>query len=241
MGITVFEGRTVNDVWTQAFEALMAQAEAGVLDSSRDGNVVGEICDAAFFVEDPTRNVVSNPIRKLPIRYAIGELAWYLSGSNRVEDIAQFAKKWESLTDDGETCNSAYGYRIFEKFGYDQWDYVKQLLRKDPNSRQAVIHIKDPDNRPTKDLPCTVYLQFLVREGKLNLSVHMRSNDIWMGVPYDMFSFTFLQIKMAMELGLKIGSYSHYAGSLHLYSRDWQTVTTRQLSLFSDLSTTNKG
>lgn len=222
--VTVFNGKTVNDVWLEAFTALQAQAEAGYTAGSRDGAVVGEICDVVFCVEDPTRNIVNNPIRKMPMRYAVGELAWYLSGSNRVQDISRFAKKWADISDDGETNNSAYGWRIFDKFGFNQWEYVKELLREDPSSRQAVIHIKDADNHPTKDVPCTVYLQFFIRDGKLNMSTHMRSNDIWMGVPYDMFSFCFLQMLLAMELGVEVGQYTHYAGSLHIYSRDYEAA-----------------
>lgn len=222
--VTVFQDKTVDNVWVQAFKVLATQAQDGFGASSRDGDVVGEICDAVFCVEDPTRNIVSNPIRKMPMRYAVGELAWYLSGSNKVKDISRFAKKWVEISDDGETNNSAYGYRIFSKFGFDQWEHVKALLKKDPNSRQAVIHIKDANNFPTKDVPCTVYLQFFIRDGKLNMSTHMRSNDIWMGVPYDMFSFCFLQMMMAMELGVEIGQYTHYAGSLHLYKRDYKTA-----------------
>ena len=216
-----FCGNTVNEVWEKAFNALDKQAAQGFSDSSRDGAVVGEFLDAVMVVTDPTRSIVTSPIRKMPMRYAVGELSWYLSGSNRVADIAQFAKKWADISDDGETNNSAYGYRIFYKFGFNQWEYVKELIHKDPNTRQAVIHIKDPSNTPTKDTPCTVYLQFFLRDNKLNLSVHMRSNDIWMGVPYDMFSFCFLQVKMAMELGVEIGTYTHYAGSLHMYKRDY--------------------
>lgn len=222
--VTVFEGKTVNDAWLAGFSALQSQAEEGYTADSRDGGVVGEICDAVFCIEDPTRNIVSSPIRKMPMRYAVGELAWYLSGSNKVKDISRFAKKWAEISDDGETNNSAYGWRIFDKFGFDQWEYVKQLLWKDPSSRQAVIHIKDANNQPTKDVPCTVYFQFFIRDGKLNLSIHMRSNDIWMGVPYDMFSFCFLQMLMAMELGVEIGHYTHYAGSLHMYSRDYEAA-----------------
>lgn len=217
-----FTGKTVNDVWEKAFDALKLLADQGFEDSSRDGAVVGEYLDAVMVVEDPTRNIVTSPIRKMPMRYAVGELAWYLSGSNRVDDIAQFAKKWADISDDGLTNNSAYGYRIQHMFGFDQWKFVKQLIEKDPNTRQAVIHIKDASNKSTKDTPCTVYLQFFLRDNKLHLSVHMRSNDIWMGVPYDMFSFCFLQIKMAMELGVEIGTYTHYAGSLHMYQRDYK-------------------
>lgn len=219
MSVTVFNAKTVDEAWTLGFDALCAQ---GATAPSRDGAVVGEITDAVFCIEDPTRNIVTNPVRRMPMRYAVGELAWYLSGSNRVADIKGFSPVWERLSDDGKTNNSAYGWRILSKFGFDQWEHVKKLLHKDPLSRQAVIHIKDADNRPTKDTPCTVYLQFFIRNDKLNLSVHMRSNDIWMGVPYDMFSFCFLQMKMAMELGVEIGQYTHYAGSLHLYERDYK-------------------
>lgn len=234
MPITVFNGSTVDEVWMQAYKALKQQAEEGKVDSSRDGAVVGEVLNAVFCVSDPTRNIVLNPIRKMPMRYAVGELAWYLSGSNKVKDIARFAKKWEEISDDGEHNNSAYGYRIFTQFGFDQWWYVKNLLARDPSSRQAIIHIKDAKdtfNYPTKDMPCTVYLQFFIRDGKLDMAVHMRSNDIWMGVPYDMFSFCFLQMKMAMELGVEIGEYTHYAGSLHMYQRDYDVAKTRESAL----------
>ena len=225
--ITVFESMDVNGAWTQAFDALVEQAKEGNLQDSRDGAVVGEILNACFNIKDPTRNIVTNPVRSLTMRYAIGELAWYLSKSNRTRDIAQFAPKWEELSDDGTTNNSAYGFRIFEKFGFDQWEHIKQMLTDHPDSRQAVIHIKEPNPTPTKDMPCTVYLQFILRDNKLHLSVHMRSNDIWMGVPYDMFSFCFLQILMAMELGVGIGEYTHYAGSLHLYKRNYETALKR--------------
>ncbi len=228
MSVTVFNARTVNEAWEQGFEALRELAESGYQAGSRDGSVLGEITDAVFCIEDPTRNIVTSPIRKMPLRYAVGELAWYLSGSNRVSDISRFAKKWEEISDDGVHNNSAYGWRIFDKFDFNQWEFVKDLLQRDPSSRQAIIHIKDASNVPTKDTPCTVYLQFLLRDGKLNLSVHMRSNDIWMGVPYDMFSFCFLQMLMAMELGVEIGQYTHYAGSLHIYERDYKAAKYNQ-------------
>lgn len=232
--IQAFYGKSVNEAWEQGLKGLLALTKSGFKADSRDGAVVAEICDAVFCIEDPTRNIVSSPLRNMPMRYAIGELAWYLSGSNRVSDISRFAKKWVDISDDGVHNNSAYGWRIFDKFDFNQWDYVKGLLQKDPNNRQAVIHIKDASNTPTKDTPCTVYLQFLLRDNRLNLSVHMRSNDIWMGVPYDMFSFCFLQMMMAMELGVEIGEYNHYAGSLHMYARDYEALKHNASKLVGD-------
>lgn len=187
---------------------------------SRDGVVVGEFLNACTVIKDPRQGLVLSEKRDLSLKYAIGELLWYLSGSNLVSSIAPYSKVWEKLSDDGETVNSAYGHRIHRRFGFDQWEYVKGLLKADPLSRQAVIHIKEPNNQPTKDLPCTICIQYLIRDDKLHSTVYMRSNDIWMGFPYDVFCFTSLQVKMAMELGVGLGEYHHIAGSLHLYERN---------------------
>lgn len=218
----IFNGFNVDQAWGLAMAVLADQAKEGFEADSRDGEIVGEICNAIFVVEDPTRNIVSNPLRKMPMRYAVGELIWYLSGSNLTRDISQFAPKWDDLSDDGVHANSAYGHRIRYRFGFDQWEYVKKLLTESPLSRQAVIHIKDASDESTKDVPCTIALQFLLRNGKLDLTVFMRSNDIWMGFPYDAFSFCALQMKMAMELGVEVGTYTHHATSLHLYKRDYE-------------------
>ena len=68
-------------------------------------------------------------------------------------------------------------------------------------------------------------MQFILRNGKLDLIVTMRSNDIWLGLPYDLFNFTCMQIQMAMELGVEVGVYYHNAGSLHMYKRDVEKFT----------------
>lgn len=187
---------------------------------SRDGGVKGEVLNAVTVIEDPTRGIVQSDIRKMPMRYAVGELMWYLSANRNLSAIQNYTSAWNRMSDDGKTVNSNYGWCIHYKYGFDQWDYVKDMLIRDPNSRQAVLHIKTADDTPSKDVNCTVCLQFLLRDGKLHATVYMRSNDIWMGFPYDVFSFTALQCKMAMELGVGIGTYTHIAGSLHLYERN---------------------
>lgn len=226
---TVCRAKTANEAWQFWFDKLKEQAEQGMMDSSRDGAIVGEFLNAVTVIEDPTRNIVTSPDRKMPMRYAIGELMWYMSGSRKLSDIATFSKVWERMSDDGETVNSAYGYRIFQQFGFNQVEYVVHSLLANPNSRQAVIHIKDPQDyteHPTKDVPCTVCLQFLLRDGKLHMTTYMRSNDVWTGFPYDVFSFTCLQIMIAFTLHVEIGTYTHVAGSLHMYQRsleEWKS------------------
>lgn len=188
---------------------------------SRDGNVVGEIINAITVIEDPTRCIMFNKIRKMPFRYAVGELLWYLSGNNKLSEIQKYTSSWDRMSDDDETVNSNYGYCIQHKYGFDQWEYVKDMLKKNPNSRQAVIHIKEASDKPSKDVNCTVSCQFFIREGKLYMTTYMRSNDIWMGFPYDVFQFTAMQILLSMQLGVELGTYTHIAGSLHMYERDF--------------------
>ena len=100
---------------------------------------------------------------------------------------------------------------------------------KDPDSRQAVVHFNTPDYafKDVKDFPCTMYLQFMIRESKLFLIVNMRSNDLVKGVPYDWSWFMYLHRRMLAELRQKyeqlgVGSYIHNAGSLHLYEEDFE-------------------
>lgn len=188
-----------------------------------DGPVAYEIINANLVLTDPTHNTMCNCIRDMSLKYAIAEFLWYNSTVNDVAAIEPYSKFWRKLSDDGVTVNSNYGYCIRKKFGFDQWERCKQILRNNSDSRQAVIHIKEARDiiaNPTKDLNCTIALQFFIRNNKLDLIVTMRSNDVWLGLPYDLFNFTCMQMQMAMELGIKVGTYYHNAGSLHMYTKD---------------------
>lgn len=221
----VVKGENIDFIWEQWYNIITENNNMLDRLTSRDGQVVGEVINAITVLENPTKNVMTGGIRKLSMRYAVGELLWYMSGNPKLKAIQNYTNAWDRMSDDGEYVNSNYGYIIQDKFGFDQYEYCKELIRKDANTRQAVIHIKTPQNtieNPTKDLNCTVCLQFFVREGKLHCTTYMRSNDLWMGLPYDIFQFTCIQIRMAMELDLEIGTYTHIAGSLHLYERDYE-------------------
>lgn len=224
-------GKTIDDVWAAWYEKLTEGIKHGDTEESRDGAVVGEVINAITVIEDPTRCILKSPIRKLPMRYMVGELLWYLSGNKNLNAIQLYTKAWDRMSDDGKTVNSNYGHRIQSAVDevdgklFDQMKMVEHLLSVDPNSRQAVIHIKQARDvfvNPTKDLNCTVCLQFFIREGKLYMTTYMRSNDLWMGFPNDVFQFTCMQIYLAMRLNVGLGTYTHIAGSLHLYERDYQ-------------------
>ena len=221
---------TLDNAWESWYKILTEEVNN---EESRDGDVVGEVINAITEIEDPTRCILRSPIRKLPMRYMIGELLWYLSGDPSLDAIRLYTSAWDRMSDDEVTVNSNYGHRIqhavCEYSGeiFDQLKMVEKMLIEHPESRQAVIHIKQARNLveyPTKDVNCTVCLQFFIREGKLYMTTYMRSNDLWMGFPNDVFQFTAIQIYLAMRFGCKLGTYTHIAGSLHLYDRDYQTA-----------------
>lgn len=142
--------------------------------------------------------------------------------------------------------HGAYGSRVDDLVGVmdiNQVQNVIQILKKDPYSRRAVISLWDTGaDAPGghTDHPCTLAITFRVRRGKLNMSVHMRSNDIWRGWAYDCVQFAQLQITIAGFVGVGVGTYTHHADSFHIYDRDiataekyladrpWVTVETPQ-------------
>ena len=214
----MIKAKTADELFNKVVNELTRKSN-----SCRDDTIAFEMINANLMLTDPTRNTMCECKRKMPIRYAIGEMLWYNSRNITTKAIAPFSRFWETVSDDKKTVNSNYGYCIKDKFGFDQWEMVKTLLQKDSNTRHAVLHIKEARNlvtNPTKDVNCTIALQFFIRKGKLHLITTMRSNDIWLGLPYDLFNFTCMQIQMAMELGIPVGYYYHNAGSLHLYRRD---------------------
>lgn len=98
------------------------------------------------------------------------------------------------------------------------------MLQTDPSTRRAVMGLYSPEldlGADKKDIPCTLTLQFIVRRHELDLIVSMRSNDLWLGFPNDVFCFCVLQCWMASHLGIGIGTYYHLAGSMHLYEKNW--------------------
>jgi thymidylate synthase len=96
------------------------------------------------------------------------------------------------------------------------------LLRQDPDSRRAVVPIyaRRDVGLDSRDIPCTTTLQFLLRGGKLTMITTMRSNDAILGMPYDVFNFAMIHEWMACRLGVELGDYIHFAGSLHYYGSD---------------------
>jgi thymidylate synthase len=115
----------------------------------------------------------------------------------------------------------AYGPRLFDWKQLNQVENVSARLKENPYTRKAVIQLFDAIDikEVHKDIPCTCTLQFLIRQDSLHMITYMRSNDAYLGLPHDIFSFTMLQEVIARSLSVELGIYKHIVGSLHLYDK----------------------
>lgn len=173
----------------------------------------------SILVRDMRQNILVHPKRKLNYRFAVAEWLWIAAGRNDVASLAKFNSKIAQFSDDGETFAGAYGPRLAP-----QWKWVRDKLEADPDTRQAVVSIWTPSPAGSRDIPCTLSMQFLRRNGQLNCIVTMRSSDAWLGIPYDFFSFSMLANSLAGELGDVPGWLQINMGSSHLYATDYDKV-----------------
>jgi len=184
------------------------------------GQETRELIGVQLELNRPEYNILSPHVRKPSYHFMVAEFLWILLGMNDLAMIQPYNAVMRQFSDDGETLAGAYGPKLLE-----QLPYVLQTLTQDPESRQAVISIWQPRPRESRDIPCTVALQFLIRGNdtvapKLEMVTFMRSNDAWLGLPYDIFTFTMIQRYVALRLGVGLGTYHHMVGSMHLYEKD---------------------
>lgn len=179
--------------------------------------VTKEILNGHFCLKDSARALLIDPIRKPSYAFMVAEWLWIMFGRDDVAFIRTFNKNIEKYSDDGFTFFGAYGPWFTKQI----W-YIYDTLKKDIHSRRAVMTIWQQNPGETNDTPCTISLQFLIRDGKLNLIANMRSNDAYLGVPYDTFNFCQLLNLLAGLLGIERGEYMLNAGSLHLYEEHFK-------------------
>lgn len=169
--------------------------------------------------------VLALPGRKVNYPFMMAEAAWILAGRNDAAYPSRFLPAYANYSDDGQKMAGAYGPRISS-----QMDYVVNKLCDDRDTRQATLTIWDRNPTPTKDYPCTVAMSFMIRDDKLNCHVYMRSNDLWKGTTYDVFTFSAVASavlsrynveRSAVEKRATLGTLYLTAASLHLYETNW--------------------
>lgn len=163
--------------------------------------------------------------RKLGYPFMAAEAHWILSGSDKLVDIEPWCPRYAQYSDDGIKLSGSYGPRVS-----GQLMYVAATLMSDPTTRQAVMTMWQKNPIPSKDIPCTISSQFLIRGGQLHLIQIMRSSDVWLGYPYDVFSFSMLALWLVVWLrqqGMKdlgLGMMALTAGSQHIYERNFKRI-----------------
>ena len=182
--------------------------------------------NVGFYINQPSKKQITNSERKWNLHYADSEWQWYLSGDNNIKKLGEIYGKvpaiWKRMADEYGCVNSNYGYQWqrTDWNGVSQYEKVVQMLKDNPETRQAAISIYDAKeiNKYKNDTPCTYAVQFTILDGELCMSVYMRSNDLWYGFCNDQYQFASLQELVARELDIPTGWYYHHAHNLHLYN-----------------------
>ena len=191
--------------------------------STTRGSIV-EITGILLQLSNPRARLSRTETRGKPYS-CLGELCWYLAGSNQVDFITYYIPAYR-IEAEGDIIWGGYGPRLRGWKDVDQLANVIALLRRRTTSRRAVIQLFDASDiaNDHKDIPCTCTLQFMIRQKRLHLLVSMRSNDVYLGLPHDVFCFTMLHEIVARCVSVEVGTYKHFVGSLHLYEQSRSTI-----------------
>ena len=220
--MTVLSGQSAAELFTGAARLVLAE---GAQVAPR-GMATREVLGVHLILTQPRRRLIHlPPVRVLNPAFAVAEALWILSGSDDAW-IFEFNSQLAQYADNG-VLQGAYGPRLRRWHGIDQLDVARRRLLEDPDTRRAVIQLFDPtrDHIGHSDVPCTLGYRFFLRGNRLHMHTSMRSQDLWLGFPYDVFTATLIQELVAGWIGAKIGVYRHSVDSLHLYGQHWEPAS----------------
>lgn len=203
------------DAWLMILDNVM---EFGHECSPR-GMKIKELVGTQITLDCGKENLIYHPHRELNYRFAVAEWLWIQAGRKDVAFPALFNKQIAKFSDDGITFAGAYGPRL-----QDQWSWLLETLRSDRDTRQAVVTIWDRRPARSKDIPCTLGLQVLLRENKLHGVFTMRSQDLYLGYCYDIYNFGQILNGLAGAMGVETGSLTLNTGSSHIYEPNFEKV-----------------
>lgn len=206
-----FEADTIDQLYVQLITAVSQRPQYVVRPR---GMEVKETCGVMAVLTDATKCLTTLAARKLNYAFTAIEKLEYLAGQHDQARLEFYNPNFANFRNPLGFLDGAYAPRVA------YWlEHVYRTLVQDPDSRQAVLSIYgQQDRHQSKDVPCTLTHQYLLRDGKLHLVASMRSNDLLWGFPLDVNAFCFLQEVLACWLGVPVGSYTHVVGSLHLYT-----------------------
>jgi thymidylate synthase len=229
--ITHLEAETADTVWLMVADKF--RNGDGTWQESRAGNTA-ELLHALLCIRNPRQRWITSRIPALNPAFAFAEVIWILRGRNDSKFLNYFNRSLPKFAGTGDVYDGAYGYRLRNHFGIDQIEQAFHALKENPNTRQVVLQIwdshcdlprEDGAARST-DVPCNICSMLKVRSGKLEWTQIMRSNDMFIGLPYNIIQFTTLHELMAGWLGLELGHYHHVSDSLHVYDHSFDRAVS---------------
>lgn len=234
--------RSINEGYQKLIQEMQSGSQ---ISEGRQQGKIHELRDIELVLEDPRKSVLSLPMRNMSRKYAAGEFILYMKGVNSLEDFKFYSKTWEKLATPLGRVNSAYGHRWFqerytpvdpnEDKHITRFGFALEQLVQNPDTKNAIIMLRDDNDilPDLKDRCCTLALCFNIRDNKLNLRTIMRSQDLWTGLPYDVFCFTRLMQIMLYQYNkqkpegtpeVSLGTYTHQVLNLHVYEKHWERV-----------------
>jgi thymidylate synthase len=162
--------------------------------------------------------------KKLHIKSIIYELLWFLRGDTNVRYLNEHGVTiWDEWADKAGDLGRVYGaqwrdWRGQNDVHVDQIEKVIAQIKSTPKSRRLIVSAWNPAEIDKMALPpCHVLFQFYVQEGELSCQLYQRSADLFLGVPFNIASYSLLTLMVAQVCDLKPGDFVHTFGDLHLY------------------------
>lgn len=217
----VIKANNVNEALASGLRLVL---DHGVARTSRNGPVLAAPEPVTTVYANPCARVLVNSVRRANPFFHLFEALWMLAGRDDVAFVMRYVKRMIEYSDDGIHLNGAYGHRWRSHFDSDQIHVLVNHLHKNPSSRRAVLAMYDPNTdldciEDGKDVPCNTHIYFDARDGRLNMTVCCRSNDLlWGAFGANVVHMSILHEYMALSLALPVGVYRQVSNDLHLYT-----------------------
>lgn len=212
--------------WDERYEEILHDlATTGTKVQTTSRGMSRELIGYQFRLDNARDRVIFNPARNFNIFQTIGMWLWMASGRSDFGFIQYYNRRAQDFSADLRQVEGAYGPRLFGVGANWQIPRCIETLRDRPNSRQVIAmvydalhdtHRREHEGREG-EVPCTISLQFFLRDNRLHCLTNMRSQEAVGLLPQDVCHFTMFQEYVAASLGVELGSYMHHAGSLHYY------------------------
>lgn len=169
--------------------------------------------------------------KKLHLRSIIHELLWFLSGDTNIKYLKENGVRiWDEWADEEGNLGPVYGYQWRSWPGpggqtYDQIAMLVDQIKNNPNSRRLLVNAWNVAFVDQMALPpCHCLFQFYVADGELSCQLYQRSADVFLGVPFNIASYSLLTMMLAQVCGLKPGEFVHTLGDAHIYHNHFDQV-----------------